>query len=104
MPDAPPAPEQKYQCSHCRGSGYEPAVGDAPRPLVTPEVMKWRVIAARMAAAIEKTLPISQEMFEQFPYAEMDGDDEAFAELRDAAATYRKMDADDLIAPDLTEV
>lgn len=30
MPDAPPAAEQKYQCTHCAGTGYEPAVGDEP--------------------------------------------------------------------------
>ena len=31
MTDAPQALEQKYQCTHCEGSGYEPAVGDVPK-------------------------------------------------------------------------
>ena len=69
---------------------------------MTPEIMKWRVIGCRMADAIDRCLPIVQEMLDAFPYAEKDGDDEAFYELRMAARTYRKMNEEDLIAPDLT--
>lgn len=32
--DAMPAFEQKYDCTRCGGSGYEPAVGDEPKPLL----------------------------------------------------------------------
>lgn len=49
MPDATPAAEQKYQCAHCRGTGYEPAVGDAPKPLMDKE--KFERLSAKLFTA-----------------------------------------------------
>lgn len=49
--------------------------------------------ADRMAFAIEAALPIIRDMWNSFPYAEIDGDEEAITELRDAAHSWREAQA-----------
>lgn len=51
-------------------------------------------IADRMAVAIEGVTPVIVGMFEAFPYAELEGDDVAITELREAARAWRQFQAD----------
>jgi hypothetical protein len=51
-------------------------------------------IADRMAVAIEAAVPIIQHMWGSFPYAELEGDDEAMTELRMAAKAWRDFQLD----------
>lgn len=44
--------------------------------------------AGRMARAIRTALPLIQDMWARFPYAEQPGDDEIMTELRDSAVAY----------------
>jgi hypothetical protein len=47
--------------------------------------------ADRMARAIDAALPLINDMWRRFPYAEQPGDDEVMTELRFAAAEYWKI-------------
>lgn len=52
----------------------------------------WKSSAARLASAAEQALPIIIAMFEAFPYAEQDDDDEVMQELKDAAKAFRDLE------------
>jgi hypothetical protein len=50
--------------------------------------------ADRMAAAIEKAMPLIVDMWASFPYAEQPKDDDVMTELRRAAQSWREFQSD----------
>lgn len=52
-------------------------------------------LAGALAYKVEQALPIIASMWEAFPYAEQDGDDEIMSELRQAFSAYAKAVAEE---------
>ncbi len=59
-------------------------MGEAPR-----DGTDFLSVAENMADAIEQAMPRIRNMWESFPYAELDGDDECMYRLRRSAEAWR---------------
>jgi hypothetical protein len=57
--------------------------------------VKREARAERMASAIEAALPLIDDMWNQFPYATKNKDDETMTELREAVKAFRRLQVEE---------